>query len=224
MPLLRRYLDPSADLSGRWLAAQLAPCHAYRSSLLQGWAGAWLPPSSLAVSVAIDSLGWHAQPVFPEGPEKQRLLEERDRHYFEDLFRFWKVSALEDRALRQIVSLCRKHGVEVTLVFLPESRSLRNWYPPAVREEAEHYLTRLSRECAVSWIDARDWMPDSAFVESFHLDREGATAFSERFGRDILEPLLHGRTLASNGQGSSWSRKRGWRPGLHPLIVTRGSR
>ena len=38
----------------------------------------------------------------------------------------------------------------------------------------------------VPWTDARTWVADEYFVDGHHLLADGAAAFSERFGRDVL--------------------------------------
>ena len=69
----------------------------------------------------------------------------------------------------------------------------RSWYPPAVRSEIDAYLAGLSREYAVPVIDAHAWVGDGVFADGHHLLPAGADAFTERFGRDALQPLLEGR-------------------------------
>src|SRR5581483_9834485 len=93
---------------------------------------------------------------------------------------------------REILATCRQEGIAAGLVVLPEARWFRDLYPPAARAEVADYLGRLGRECQVPVIDARDWVADEDFADGYHLRPGGATAFTTRFGADVLRPLLVG--------------------------------
>src|SRR5262249_6618327 len=53
-------------------------------------------------------------------------------------------------------------------------------------------LREISRGQGVPLVDARDWAPLEDFVEGVHLTHDGAAAFTERFGREVLESYLDG--------------------------------
>ncbi len=185
----------------RWFEEQLGPWHTYRHALLEHWAVNWLPRDAPRASqVSVDRCGWHEEPVLPEGPRKDHLIQDDFRPRLQAGFRVWKFSNLEDRALRELLALCRRSGIQAALVYLPEGRDFQSWCPPTVWSTVESYLSRLSQETAVPWIDTRDWAPDTDLNDSFHLHRDGAAAFSERFGREVLQPLLEGRLV---GPGTS---------------------
>jgi hypothetical protein len=76
---------------------------------------------------------------------------------------------------------------------MPEGTQFRNWYTQAAQREIDTYLKGLSTTYAAPLIDARPWMPDSAFFDNHHLLPSGARQFTERFGRDILPHILDGR-------------------------------
>jgi hypothetical protein len=42
----------------------------------------------------------------------------------------------------------------------------------------------------VTVVDAREWLPDSAFYDQHHLLPDGAALFADRFRSDALEPAL----------------------------------
>ena len=52
------------------------------------------------------------------------------------------------------------------------------------------HLHSVSERWGVPLIDARDWLGDDAFYDSHHLLPRGAAAFTERFERESLPPLL----------------------------------
>ena len=41
-------------------------------------------------------------------------------------------------------------------------------------------------------IDARRWVADDGFADAHHLLPGGAADFTNRFGREVLQPLLEG--------------------------------
>ena len=80
----------------------------------------------------------------------------------------------------------------MTLLFMPEGSAARGWYAPATTANVEDYLRRLTEAFQVPLIDARCWVADAGFLDGIHLRPEAAIAFSERFGREVLQPLLQG--------------------------------
>ncbi len=202
LPLLRRYTDRPRDFSWSWLGPKLAPWYTDRLILMKRWAQRWVPPETQhAASLEIDALGWHAAAVFPEGPEKTRVINGFYRPQFEGSFRQWTLSTAVDRAMREILSICQARGIKPVLVFLPEGKDMQSWYDPAIRAAVNGYLERLSREGGAELIDAHTWVEDRGFVDTCHLDCEGAAAFSERLGREVLQPLLQQRHAPSTPLG-----------------------
>ena len=141
----------------------------------------------------MDPLGWHSAAVFPEGPEKDHIINDLYRPAFEGSFRQWDLSPAVDGALREILSTCQRCGIQAVLVFLPEARVWQGWYDPAVRAGVNRYLERVSAEGGALFVDAHTWAPDVGFIDGCHLDCQGAAVFSERLGHQVLRPLLEGR-------------------------------
>jgi hypothetical protein len=46
-------------------------------------------------------------------------------------------------------------------------------------------------------LNAREWLPDTAFVDSHHLLQAGAEQFTTRFGRECVLPLVDRLTSTS---------------------------
>jgi hypothetical protein len=72
--------------------------------------------------------------------------------------------------------------------FLPD-------YAPAGRRLMDLFLRRLSQENNLSLVDARAWASSADFVDGIHLKHAGAARFTERFGREVLDPYLKGEPL-----------------------------
>ena len=81
-------------------------------------------------------------------------------------------------------------AIGVTLLTMPEGSAFRGWYPEAGRTSLEAYLTGLSRVYAIAWVDARTWVADDRFSDGHHLLAGGATVFTKRFGREVLDTLV----------------------------------
>ena len=100
--------------------------------------------------------------------------------YYQPLLANYRIDPLESRALREILTTCRKRGIEVTLVWLPESSEFRNWYTPEALALGQEFLAKLQSDFAVKVIVARDWMPDDMLADGYHLTVTGAKAFTKR--------------------------------------------
>jgi hypothetical protein len=154
------------------------------------WAGAhW---------ATLDPWGWlpHMWPR-PVGEKFTQKVEE-DRLKMEWILQALSVPPEVDWPVRQLLASCRDEGTRVVLIYLPEHTALRGWYPPAAHRVTYHYLHQLEAEFGCPTIDARDWIGDEGFVDSCHMTPEAAVAFTARFGREVLRPLLEGTPLPSH--------------------------
>jgi hypothetical protein len=174
-----------------WIEARLIPVYAYRSALLR-----WFAPASVAASPVLEHThhnlrrsGWWSPRTAASPDFDRQVLAQILSHYRPILKRF-ETRATPDRALRATLDLCRRNQIHATVVVLPEGDEFRKCYPALTLSRVEQYLARIERECAVSVIDARQWIAESAFMDSHHLFPEGATQFTRRLGEEILAPQL----------------------------------
>ncbi len=194
LAVLGRYRKDAGELYRAWGKARAVPWFSYRYSLLN-----WLLPASVPYEardgfkwVNVDEYGWWLGHEAREGPvpaEEFRRRVESARDQF-DAARDWHVTPAADRALRELLGACRTDGARAAVYLMPESSFMRSWYTPAARERLGAYLARLGREEAVPVIDGRDWVPDAGFEDAHHLGAAGARLCTERFGREVLGPLL----------------------------------
>jgi hypothetical protein len=193
LPLLSRYSAQPRRLYRTWWEAQLAPAFSHRFLLLSQYAPRWLP-YTLRMDISwseLDAYGWLPAPVSGAAGYAARVR--KARNYYEPVFSAYHFSAQADRAVRELVVICRRQGIKVAGLYLPEAAFFRDWYQPVLGRQIDTYLGRLRRECAVPVIDLRGWCAEKDFVDGFHLHPEGARAFTQRFGREVLGPLLRGR-------------------------------
>lgn len=190
LEVLRRYSVQPSGYGVQWLTEWLAPAFAFRLYLGQAWLPRWFETIPQLSRVEVDALGWYAADPVPDLAYKKYLVQEFYRPRIEPEFQSWQCTPFEDAALREILAVYQSQSVRVILLFLPEGKELQSWYRPEVWAAVTGYLNRLSWEFRVPWIDTRDWAPESAFVDDIHLDRQGATQFTERLDREVLQPLL----------------------------------
>jgi hypothetical protein len=142
----------------------------------------------------MDSHGWQPfwRSVTPA--QRERLTQAAYRQY-RDVLQDSRLAERTTGALRETLSLCRREGVPVALVAMPEASAFQALYPAKTKTTLDAFVTGLCREWHVPLIDARCWVADSQFYDTHHLLPEGAATFSDRLAQDAVRPLL--RTLAS---------------------------
>jgi hypothetical protein len=191
LPRLWPYAASQERLLREWGLVHLVPWLANRFAILNRLAPTWAGANSLqhAPWEMIDGEGWFPW-LCPDDPAVRRRLTDRAREKFACSLQDFHHDPHADRALRELLDLCRRRHIPAALFFMPESREFQSWYAPAVREYVAAYLEQLSREYDVPLLDARDWVPDDDFVDGSHLVPRGADLFTERFGREALPVLL----------------------------------
>jgi hypothetical protein len=99
------------------------------------------------------------------------------------------------RAYRDLLAYCRRQAIPVVLVIPAESSCFRLYQPP-VEEAQIKAIADLARELQVPLVDTRAWMTDDAFWDGHHMTGQAAIKYSERFGREIVQPHLGPLTTA----------------------------
>ena len=185
------------------LGMPLSPWYLLRANLLARYAPRLLPRNSPARRELVcwrrclDRAGWLRHPALP--PDGYRRGLDLARHTFAAYLAHAAIAAGPDRALRELLGVCRREGIAVLLFAAPEASELRHWPRGAAAEKQFHaYLDGVCREYGIHWLDARSWLDDASFADGHHLLPAGAQAFTERLGRDALQPLLEGRFEARN--------------------------
>jgi hypothetical protein len=184
---LRRHVPHAGCLRRQWLAARLTPWFSHRFGLLSTWAPRWLTWDVRQDRWRhLDHTGWMPYPRATLTAAEVRRATRFARREYAPCFERFHITANADRALRELLGVCRREGIATRLLTMPESTAFRGWYPPGARPSLAAYLGGLSREYGVPWIDARAWVADESFVDGHHLLAGGAAAFTARFGREVL--------------------------------------
>ena len=187
--LVSRFAEQPCQFWFDWWRAQAAPGFTQRFGFMSRYAAGWLPwEARQDIWLGLDRSGWMIYPnTILNGPQQHRALEFARQQYAGPL-EHYRITAVADRALRELLELCRQQHIAAMLLLMPEGTIFQSWYPPAARTEMDRYLACLSHCYDVPLVDARSWLPDTAFFDSHHLHPDGATAFTQRFAREVLRP------------------------------------
>lgn len=193
--LLARYIDRPQKLRLDWCCSRLAPCFFQRFCWLHYFAPRWLAPDNpLFIWNQLDPFGG-LQLQLPAGSERQfdQRVAESIREYTLAFDRF-RVTEGPDRALRELLSLCRTEGIAAALFLMPEEARFRAAYSTEARTELEAYLRTLQSEYRCAILDPENCRPvadfaESNFVDGHHLSAQGARRFSAWFGAEIFACL-----------------------------------
>jgi hypothetical protein len=200
LSVTRRYRNPW-QVYGYFVRNQLVPCYKHRMYLAHHAVPAWVPPADWEKNdIPLGALGgdyaWQA--VANTTPDEVRLRTERARVGYFPTLQNLRVVDMSDRAMRELLELCRGQGIAVALLLTPEGSAFQNWYSPEARRCVDDYCDAVSREYGVPLIDGRDWLDDTAFADSHHVTLAGAEAFTQRLGREVLQPLIEGKLGSKN--------------------------
>jgi hypothetical protein len=197
LPMMSRYRDEGQLIYRRWLRTRLVPWFNSRAVLINEYLPWWLPYRRRWYDswLPADRSGWSPY------VENTNEAEHRDRlgrlqatarnHYWPG--GHTEPSPRGRQAQREILELCSREKISVVIVLLPEGPVLRDLYPPGVMDEARTYLAQLRRDFGVHVVDVRDWMSEEDFTDSIHLTPASSAVFTNRFVREVLQPLLLGK-------------------------------
>jgi hypothetical protein len=111
---------------------------------------------------------------------------------FQPSLREFRISDVSDRAIRRILNVCRREGIDILLVLLPEASEFRDFYRPGAEADVDAYLARLSQEYSLPVVDGRRWCADQDLPDGIHLTPQAAVPFTDRIGREVLRPWVAG--------------------------------
>ena len=92
--------------------------------------------------------------------------------------------------MTEFLKVCREEGIQVGLIWMPESPEFRSSYSAGGLAEATAELQSVSRHAGAPLFDANDWIPEDGFVDGYHLTHAGAEVFTRMLERDVLSPLI----------------------------------
>jgi hypothetical protein len=187
---LRQYHGQPERMVRRWWRCRLLPWTSLHRSVQAFLVPSWSEPPRGPGIGKIDEHGWEAH--FVNG-----ITEEERRHYLE-LARRQYLDSMDDfqpaagplEALNALFELCRRKGIPVALVLMPEGTGFRALYPPPVLSGLTERIQRLSKEWQLPLIDARSWLTDRELWDAHHCLPSGASHFTERLAAETIGPIL----------------------------------
>jgi hypothetical protein len=191
--VLRRYVYEPAKLYARWARSRLLPCLSHRVLFQMHLAPGWLEPAyrnDYAVMTQLDRSGW--TPHFRDAVNslEYRQCLELSVSGYEVAFNDYHITDMPDRAVREILDICRHERIAAGLFLMPEASGFRAAYVADTRGKLDDYLARLSKDCDVPVFDATLACRDEDFADGHHLLPPGAKTFAASFRQDVLRPFL----------------------------------
>jgi len=95
------------------------------------------------------------------------------------------VSASADMVFREMLTLCRMHGIQPVMILSPEGSNFQSWYDSARWTRFQERIERFADEQGVVLINARNWLTEEQFVDSHHPTEAGAKVFTTRFVEEL---------------------------------------
>ena len=190
LQLLRRYAPPDVPLQRCWWPDRLVPAYTFRGDLLRALSPAWVASRpEHRTWEGFDRYGWQPSSSTVT-PAEQRQYTQRAWQAHGRALRPFRVKALPDRLLHDLVAAVHAAGAVPVLYLMPEGSEFRSWYAGEPDQALMHYISQFAAQDAVALVDARTWMNDRDFSDSHHLLRPAAEAFSRRFGEEVILPRL----------------------------------
>lgn len=194
-----RWEDVPADLPdvwrsqqiGRLIATRLMPLFTHRQEIWRRLArlGEPAPPLADDSDQVIDwkqVLG--SSLAAPVGEERLahslagvEMAQKRLRHY--------RIGGMTAGSLERLLDRCRTLHIPVVLVGVPVTSFFRQCCTPEIDAAYSDYMTRLCRTYGCRFVDWRDQIADSGFVDVHHLESAGGYEFSGRLTREVLAPI-----------------------------------
>jgi hypothetical protein len=177
-----------------WCGVRAAPAYASRFPLLNHVFPAWMSANTRQDHI----WGLTTDDGWLEARRKGSMQPGEVRATTRETVRSWvqrfHVSADARQAFHVTLARCRAENIGAALILMPEASWFRAITPPEGEPKLQAFLATLSRDFGVFVVDARNWCPDEEFfLDGHHLLATGADRFTERFGHEVLAPLVPSR-------------------------------
>jgi hypothetical protein len=173
-----------------WWEATLNPWFGFRFQLLGRVRAKWTPPGVPRMAWRYpDPTGWGPW-IWPVTPESYRaaLAVARQEHF--DTLQKYHLGPVPVRALKEVFALCRREGITAVAVLTPEGSEFRSWYGPAAHAAAAELIALAGAATGGRVVDARGWLPDSAFADAHHIRAPEAAGFTAELTRRAIVPAV----------------------------------
>jgi hypothetical protein len=98
----------------------------------------------------------------------------------------YQIGGSAAEALQRILSRCEGEGIIPYLVAVPVNTTHRQLYTGSIELSYQNYLSRCMKQYPCKFIDCRDILPDSLFLDGHHANLQGAQKFTRWFAQEGL--------------------------------------
>ena len=187
---VERYGYSPPDVRGRWWESSLVPVYGLRFQLLGRVIQSWIPwQRRQDWSRGTDQHGWCTPYKEVITGEERAFATAKARDEYFTVLQSWQLDTSLAATLDELISDCRKAGIPVKLLLMPESDDFQGMYPAAVRKRVDEFIHGRGEPV----IDARNWLETNDFTDGHHQLRSGAAKFSERLAADVILPWVNER-------------------------------
>jgi hypothetical protein len=180
-----------------YLEARTVPVYTHRKQIVKDAKSSvrgWMPdPDPGAPPAAAAPLDWKEVMRPPDRLPDNELLtlsQNRAAQVTRRWLRDYEVGGVTTEALERVLARCRDEKIGVVLLGIPACTAHRAEFTPEIDAQYLGYMTRLQRDYGCRFVDARDWISDTLFLDDMHLRFEdGAKMFTDRFARKVLLAL-----------------------------------
>ncbi|MBA4191937.1 MAG: hypothetical protein C0467_28490 [Planctomycetaceae bacterium] len=137
-----------------------------------------------------DEYGWRPVLLGSVTPEQHATAFARAAAEYRNTLAAMTLGDAQVSALRDLISLCREQGIRLAFLRMPESMEFRALYSHATSAQVDQLMTTIAAESGCNIVNAREWMPDDAFVDGHHMMRDPTAAFTDRLTREAITPHL----------------------------------
>ncbi len=134
-------------------------------------------------------LGQHSYRMHPPAETYSRYII-HTRYSLANVLEKPMMAADARNALNDFLGVCHRQGIQVGLIWLPESPEFRRSYGKEGLAKASAELRALAQRAGMPLIDTNDWVPEDGFVDGYHLTHAGAELFTRMLERDLLSQLV----------------------------------
>jgi hypothetical protein len=193
LPTLFRYIDPG-QVALVYLRSRLNPWYKHRQTLLEMFAPALACPRDEQDDMRLNAQGGDNFWISPRvlAPDEIRKRTNKALAGVRDRLQDYHIAPDADRALRELLALCRREGIAAMLVMTPESTEFRSVYSKAAHRRIAAYVADIERTCGVPVVDGRGWVPDECFTDGHHVMRSGGLIFTYHLALWVLRPWVLG--------------------------------
>ncbi len=187
--LVEQYHDRGWRILRQWLAARLMP--------------SWRSNRPVAACLSLQRLTgyncfddapgmdpWGYRPVCLEvSPQQRERFTDLAMRQYAFLASQERLAAGAQRAVVDLVDLCRQEKIPLTLVVMPEGAQFRGLYRQSFQHACDLFLADLARDKQTHVIDARTWIADDGFYDQHHALPGGAEHFTRRLAAVLRQRL-----------------------------------